>query len=226
MKMKHFIPALALAMLCTVPAFAEETADTTMNTDLSFSVSPFFKIHRGTETKTATAAPNEDYSKLNLDKALKANYIVYTNNGTADEKVRIEATCPHSGAAVSAFTGTTKDAYYLIFGNTTRTPDGTSIAAAKTPDEAKKGADNPNAVKIKITPVVTQKAFSSEGVLADTEKQATTINGEKIVYTLTNGIYDFSFTCAQEAEPNTFTTADTTGTYQATVTITQGDTTP
>ena len=193
-----------------------------MDTELEFNIPEFFRIHRGTEVTSAAATPNDTYSQLNLDVELKANYLVYTNTGTGDQLVTITAACPQTGEAASAFTGTAKATYYMIFGNADRKPDATSIAAAKSPTATKLGSDNPNAIKIKMVPTVTKKQYSASGVNSDTEVTATTINGDKIVYTLGNGQYDFSFLCAKQAEANTFSTADTLGDYQATITITKG----
>lgn len=222
MKFTKFIPLLALSMLFSVPAFAEYEA-TEMSTTLGFTIDDFFRIERGTEVTTAGAHPNDTYTTLGLDAALKANYIVYSNKA-ADDGITITATCPHSGTDANAFVGTAKNAFYILFANSSAetAPNDAAISGAKNPAVGKAGSDNPDVIKLKITPVVMKQANSAYGVASNTEVNGTFANNAK--YTFANGRYDCSFTCAQEAEANTFSTADTAGTYQATITITRGTT--
>ena len=217
MKMKKFIPLLALSMMFTVPAFAE-VEETSMSSTLSFLVGDYFRIHRGTEVVSATAALTaQDYTTLNLDKALVAQYIVYTNK-VEHEKLTLKGTVTTTGTDVNALYGTGSDDLWLIFGNTTNLPTDASIAACRTATDPT-GANNPNAIVLKLNPNITKTAGSGDGsAISMTEDYSTNY---RVKYDFNNGIYTFTYTTAQEAKANTFSTADTAGTYQAILNVTR-----
>lgn len=215
MKITKFLP-LALALTLAVPAFAAEGDGTSAFSDLQISVPSFINITRNedlmVESADATLSFTETNTSLSLNKNLVASFHVLTNN--PNEQVKLTATALAGGSQTNALSGNDEEHLNIVFTNIG------SGARAATGDAVKNildGADaaknNANAIAFMLTPLV-ETDNSTNAAITDVKKV-----GDGVEYKITNGEYDFKYTVGTTSLANTFSTHDTDGTYQATITL-------
>ena len=212
-KFTKFLP-IAMALMLISPAFAttSESAQSTM----TLTVPEFINITKGSCVETATASFNDEYTTINLDKAMSGVYTVITNK--PGDKVKISATALADGSETPALFGSDADNLKLVL---TNIGSGKHAAKASAITNCKTGAaidQNANAICFKLTPVITPDATSgAKAPLSSTMGD----DDYGVTYTIDNGKYDFTYTLGQTAESKTFSTHDTDGTYKATLTLSQ-----
>ena len=218
-KITKLLPAL-LALMLVAPAFAANDTNKTSDTaNFSLTVPKFIQIvHDPLSVESANAGFEQDYSKINLDAAMVSKFKIVTNN--PDEQIKLTGTAKTSdgGDATPALFGANGNNIKLIFTN-----QGTGARAAKAADVqnimtgSPTIADNKNAIAFAIT--------SSFGPDAETGAKAPTVGTPQsdgtVTYSLVNGVYNYSYTFAQQAVTGTFSPHDTDGTYSATLTLSQ-----
>ena len=218
-KIVRLLP-IAFAWALVNPAFAENLATGTAtgqtNTDsaqLELTLPEFIDITSQGTNHSSNVTYEDNYSNLKITTPLIAQFQVITNIKRATNGVKLTAKAGTSD--INALRATSKSDFYLVFANTSKMPDASSIgdAAGASPTSSK----NPNAFAVHITPNV--DSIANTGA-TDPELNAT-YGTTYVDYPLTNGIYKFTYTLDQTALDSTFSTLDTDGTYQATLTLTQ-----
>ena len=219
MKMKHFIPAVALAITVAVPAFAAPV--TTQSDTLQFTLSPFFNITKNTpKTYTGAVSVDDAYTTLTVTTPMTFGYHVITNNRSDAVKLTAKAEST-SGTQVDALGGTASNPI-VVFTNTTmpaaEKPSKAQVQNAAALDAEK--SNTPNAIAFNVVPVC--KMVDNTGAAADPAATMTSAaaDGANIKYTFNNGEYNFDYTIST-ADNTTFSTYDTEGTYKAFITMTQ-----
>lgn len=212
MKITKFLP-LALALTLAVPAFAAEGDGSSATSELQITVPQFIYIKNNADEVLSTNATfNTAYSTISLNDKMSASFNVITNN--PDQKVKLTATALAGGAQVNALYGDA-DALNLVF---TNIGTGTRAASGDAVTDILKGAtaakNNPNAIAFSLTPSVT--AVDDTGAAA---AKANKKDSSGVEYEITNGEYNFKYEVGQAGLANTFSTHDTDGTYQATLTL-------
>ena len=209
-KIVKLLPA-ALALMLISPAFAvpSDSAESTMN----ITVAPFINIKKLSEVNSAQAQFDDEYSTLTTDKALGANFQVINNE--VGKVVYLTATCPSSDGTSKALYGEDDKKLNIVFSNSTKpTEVHTRHVTNITIGSATAKGDNPNCFALSLTPTI--EPDSSSGA----ETPSATLEQSSVKYTLKNGIYAMNYAVGQKALANTFSTHDTNGTYQATLTLT------
>ena len=214
--MKKIVKLLpvALALMIAVPAFAEDTASESATSTLNLTVDKFINItHSDSSVETANATFNPSYTTITTDKA----FHVINNDPT--RKIYLSATAPTSGGQTPAlFASDAAGAgLSIVLTNSSRQP----AASAVTNITGRSGvakASNPDAIGFTITPTIAPK----DGTGA--EEPTVSYADNKVTYAIKNGEYDMSYALNTTAIGETFSTHDTDGTYQATVTLTTSGT--
>lgn len=212
MKFTKFIP-VALALTMVAPAFAaEDAAKLSEQSLMSITVPHYVYISKEDETASVNATFNSTYDEIYLSDNLNVKFKVLTNKASNDT-VQFTATCNAGGVQVTALGGT-KDAMILAFTKN----DGSATAAAVTNalgDGSAKGS-NPNTIAFAMTPTPGKDASSGA-----TDVTVYSMDAGVVTYTMpTAGVYTWNYEVGDEAKANTFSTHDTYGTYQATLTMT------
>lgn len=213
-KIAKLLP-VALALMIAVPAFAETVASKTSDkTTLQINVPKFIYINHTSkaDAESATASFDADYTILTLDKGMAATFSIVTNN--PDEKVQLTATAKAGSTNVNALFGTAT-APNIVFTNTGAGKRQATADAVTNIITSPAKTANANAFALAVQPAT--KAVADSGGVDPTP----TKNGNAIEYPLVNGAYTFTYTFAQTALENTFSTHDADGQYQATITLSQ-----
>lgn len=209
-KIVKLLPAV-LALMLISPAFAapSNSAESTMN----ITVAPFINIKKLSEVNAANAQFDDDYTTLTTDKALGANFQVINNE--VGKVVYLTATCPSTGGNAKALYGEDDKKLNIVFSNQTKASEiQDSYITNITSGSATAKGDNPNCFALSLTPTI--EPDTSSGA----ETPTASLEEQSVKYTLKNGVYAMNYAVGQNALANTFSTHDTNGTYQATLTLT------
>ncbi len=209
-KLTKLLPAALALMLMSTAAYAVPSEEATST--LQITVPEFINITKdGSSTETTSATFDDNYSTITLSPSLNAIFNVINNQ--PDRKIYLSATAPTSGGSTTALYGDDADNMKIVFTNNSRQPADTSVTNI-TSGSGIAYKENPDAIAFAISPTITP----------DTESGATEAQKEfannKATYTIKNGKYKMQYTIGTTAEANTFSTHDTDGTYQATMTLT------
>lgn len=109
--------------------------------------------------------------------------------------------------------GTDAESMNIVFTNNSRQPADTAVQNI-TSGSGTAYKDNPNAIAFAITPTITPDTESGA------EEPVATFDANKAKYVIKNGKYQMQYTIGTAALASTFSTHDTDGTYQATLTLT------
>lgn len=101
----------------------------------------------------------------------------------------------------------------IVFTNNSRQPADTAVQNI-TSGSGTAYKENPNAIAFAITPTITPDTESGA------EDPTKTFESNKAKYVIKNGKYKMQYAIGTSALANTFSTHDTDGTYQATLTLT------
>lgn len=134
-------------------------------------------------------------------------------NNQPDRAIYLSATAPTTGGATTALYGTDAESMNIVFTNNSRQPADTAVQNI-TSGSGTAYKDNPNAIAFAITPTITPDTESGA------EEPVATFDANKAKYVIKNGKYQMQYTIGTAALASTFSTHDTDGTYQATLTLT------
>ncbi len=213
MKFTKFIP-VALALTLASPAFAvDDPAVLSAQSNLSIPVNHYVVITKDAETPTTTATFNSTYDQMTLADSLGVTFHVLTNKAENDV-VTFTATCPTVESATNNALGGAIDNMKIAFAKSDRSGTQAGVTNALTSPAA---GSNANVIAFTLTPTLT--IDDTSGATAISTKS---LSGAGVAqYTLpTSGVYNFKYATGQEAITQTFSTHDTYGTYQATLTMT------
>ena len=180
---------------------------------MNITVAPFINIKKLSEVNAAEAQFNDEYTTLTTDKALGANFQVINNE--VGKVVYLTATCPSAGGNAKALYGEDDKKLNIVFSNQKKASEiQDSYITNITSGSATAKGDNPNCFALSLTPTI--EPDTSSGA----ETPTASLEEQSVKYTLKNGVYAMNYAVGQNALANTFSTHDTNGTYQATLTLT------
>lgn len=217
--MKKIVKLLpvALALMIAVPAFADTASENATST-LNLTVDKFINItHSDSSIETAKATFDPSYTTITVDNSLTAAFHVINNDPT--RKIYLSATAPTSdGNTPALFASDAAGAdLSIVLTNSTRKPAANAVTNITGRSGVAK-ASNPDAIGFTIEPTVTPQSGTGA------EKPLISYADNKVTYAIKNGEYDMSYKLSTAAIAETFSTHDTDGTYQATVTLTTSGT--
>lgn len=204
-------------------AYAEEqAADYTANASVTYQLTleDYVKITAlaedtsyESETKFGT-----DYSNITIDGTLFGGFNVISN--APSRTMELTASCP-GGSTTALYGGSgTGEEFNLVFTKVGATTDiDTALAnitglAAQGQQAQPVAADsNANAIAFGVTVETTHEHGGAAGITSAWDD-------DKITYTMANGVSDIKYTVSGSNVANTFNTKDESGTYQATLTLT------
>ena len=214
-KITKFLPLMLALMFCA-PAFAVGESNEATST-FNLTLPDYLKIAKtagGTETASVTYADN--YSSATMTTPLTAEFTIISNLPTRE--VYLQASCPVSGgegAKTNALysTADSLDSLYLVFTNSTHLPDAAAITNITNSDKSKSA----DAIAFQLTSTTeSHDNFPTGGVTS-----AWSAEKKQVVYTIKNGTTTLGYETATQVVPASFSTHDTKGTYQATLTMTK-----
>ena len=199
MRKNNFI--LLILLIVTAISGTKSYADTSRDMVLRSAIPPTVSITKTSSTENQTAN-----SKTGVHSGLMSVFTLQTNGGDDDFDFILTASAPSSGGPVSAFGNGGR---YIIFTHSTAEVTGSAI------DNAKSGYDNNKNV------IAYPFSISTTNPVTSSYKMSYSTYGEcyKI---LLNGETDTSVTVSVDGTPisATYSMADQSGSYQATVTLT------
>lgn len=216
MKFTKILPiALALTLCTSAGVYAAGGADAQSSSQAVYELTLQDYLRIATETNPSPSAVTygTEYSNANIDSALVGVFKVISNNRS--QEFYLEGTCP------TADSGTTKCLYgadgdcknlKMVFTKTDEPPAATAVTNIT--GGSPTTGENPDAIGFKLTIEPNRLDGPDEDLQA-------TWDSDKVKYTMNNGIETFTCTVSGMNEANTFSTHDTDGTYQATLTMTE-----
>lgn len=220
-KITKLLPiALALALSFTSVQAAvvegdDESTQATLNYQLTLN--DYIKITSTHPTTTLTSAGtfDENYANLTLTDSMTSGFTIISNA----EKRTLKLTATNTAASSpSAMYGFNNGSFYLVFTNASATGGvaASSVTNITAPGEGKttEPSLNPNAIAFKVT-----ADESHSGGPTETPFVSKWVS-DHIEYDMKNGTAVVEFTINSKAEQTTFSTHDTLGNYQATLTLT------
>ena len=231
-KITKFLPlALALAMTTSV-AMAEDpvvvTSSDTGQAIYQLTVSPFYEVNTTSPAAAVATTPSAHYSVLTTQDDLTGSFEVVSNTDTKD--IYLYAKCQLNGAGdyVPALGGAIDGegaVLRLVFTNFSNT-DALTHATSTQVEAVRKGtmaetADSPNAFALPLV-VTTATVEGPEDVTGPVSAE---MEDNQIHYVVNNGHTTFTCTVPTGSEtlPDTFSTVDTDGTYQATLYVSSAE---
>ena len=212
MKFTKLLPAALALMLLGSAAYA---ATDNASSQLQITVPEFINITKESGSVETTSATFDDsYTTITLSPTLNATFKVINNQ--PDRMVYLKGTAPTSGSGeVNALYGTDEQQMKLVFTNITHQAEEAAVTNI-TSASGTAFADNANAIAFAISSSANFAPDSSSGA----QDVTGTFSDNTASYQISNGIYNPVYTIGTTAEANTFSTHDTNGTYQATLTLT------
>lgn len=211
MKISKITKILPLALAFTMcSAIAADPASTTVN--YSVTLDDYIKITTPNAALTATSTFADGYTGITITN-MAGVFDIISNAKT--RTMQLSAT-PVDGVdplyAVVFDNANNKGTAKLVFAHTTEVPDGTSISnitggTNTTPDS------NPNAIAFDVT--IAHTYDHGPGTISGEWAE-----GSPITYTMNNGVSKLTYTIGGANVANTFNTQDQSGTYKATLTLT------
>ena len=210
MKISKITKILPLALALSIcSAFAADPASTTVN--YTVTLDDYIKITTPNSALTATSTFADGYTGITITNMAGVFDII----SNAKERTMQLSAAKVDGVDplydVNFDNPNKKGTAKLVFAHTTEIPDGDSITnitgGTPTVDE------NPNAIAFNVTIAHTYE--HGPGAIAGTWSK-----GNPITYTMNNGVSKLTYTIGGENVANTFNTQDQSGTYKATLTLT------
>ena len=208
-KITKILP-LALALSMT-GVFAAESTTATVNYQLTLE--DYIKITTSTEALSSDTVLGANYGDITIKTGMMGRFNIISNAKQRTMELKaanIDGVNPLYDVTFdnSAGTGTAK----LVFAHTTEVPDGDSITNIIGGSPAVDS--NPNAIAFNVT--LGQTYAHGPGGIAG----AWDNTNKKITYTMDNGVSDLTIKVGGKNIANTFNTHDQSGTYKATLTLT------
>jgi len=218
MKISKLLPIALAFTLCTTGAFA---ASNDANTEYTLTVPDFLNITYTDGAQSSTVTPqlngeDDDYTIAKLDTTLTGNYRVITNH---EQDVYLYGSCKTADGTGHALHGT-PGGLILVFANdsvdATRLASDTGLetVATGTPDPT--ATPNAIAFNMTVTPAMVEGSHNAN----DSITTAAALEGGALKYTLPNSVTNFPISITGNTVTNTLSTLDETGTYKATLYLT------
>lgn len=224
MKISKIATILPIAFALTVcGAFAEGGADasTTASTQYQLNLKDYIKITTTSPELNSTTSFGQDYSNITIDNAMTGQFKVISNAKT--RKMYLTGACPVTASSTGSSTGSASPLYgadktcnnlKLVFTHTTDIPEADSITNIT---GGSSDADlNPNAIAFAVSSNYTHAHGPSTTPISATWDAT----NNRVEYVMKNGVLDLTYEVSGSNETNTFNTQDMSGTYQATLTLT------
>lgn len=215
MKISKLLPiALAFTLCTSLAAFAEDPIAATATYTLQLP--EYLKITASDPGSAGVTSYDDGYTGVNLDKALAGTFTVITNN--PDKVVYLQGSATTTSGAVNAlFSEDDADAkkLVLVFANKTANHIPTSDDISNITAGTAAVASNSNAIAFRLSP-----SGMTNDILSTTATGTWDSTKKQVSYAIDNGTTNFTYTLAQTAYDNTFSTHDTMGDYVATLTMT------
>lgn len=215
MKISKIATILPIAFALTVcGAFAESDPNvTTASSQYQLTLEDYIKITTTTPSMTSPTSFGLDYANISIDKDMAGAFNVISNAKT--RKMYLTGSCPVKGSA-SPLYGADGDCknMKLVFTHTTEIPEATSVTNIQS--ESPDADQNPNAIAFNLTSTYTHTHGPADTPIAATWDAS----NNRVEYTMKNGVLDLTYLVKGANLTNTFNTQDMSGTYQATLTLT------
>lgn len=216
MKITKIAKVLPIAFALTVcTAFADGGTDTSKNASAQYQLDlkDYIKISTTTPNLNSTTSFGADYKSISIDSGMTGTFNVISNAKT--RKMYLTGACPVTGDA-SPLYGADTDCknLKLVFTHTTEIPEAASVTniTSGSPEMDK----NPNAIAFAVSSNYTHEHGPSETPISASWDES----NQRVEYTMKNGVLDLTYAVTGGNETNTFNTQDMSGTYQATLTLT------
>ena len=194
----------------------DETGNDKAQINYSLTLNDYIKITQTGGVTTADGSYGTDYATLDLTTALSANFKVISN--AKQRSLWLSSPTAASGApcGIYGYNPTTND-FYLVFVHSTANVQESSVTGitGKAAGSANK-EDSPNAFAFKVNAAVSH-TYSDGGTGGSITG---VMEGDHIKFTMDNGIATLGYTLEKQAMTDTFNTRDTSGTYTATLLLT------
>jgi hypothetical protein len=223
-KITKLLPiALALALSFTSVQAAvvegdDESTQATLNYQLTLN--DYIKITSTHPATTLTSAGtfDEDYANLTLTDSMTSGFTIISNA----ENRTLKLTATNTAASTpSAMYGFNNGSFYLVFTNASATGGvaASSVTNITAPGEGETDVSlNPNAIAFKVT--ATERHSGGPEASESVKPFVSSWETDHIEYAMMNGTAEVEFKVNSKAEQQTFSTHDTKGNYQATLTLT------
>ena len=224
MKITKIAKVLPIAFALTVcTAFADGGTDTSTNASAQYQLTlkDYIKISTTTPQLTSTTSFGTDYESITIDTSMTGAFNVISNAKT--RKMYLTGACPVTASTTGSSTGSASPLYgadsdcknlKLVFTHTTDIPEADSITnitgGSPLVDQ------NPNAIAFAVSSNYTHAHGPSTTPISATWDAT----NNRVEYVMKNGVLDLTYEVSGSNETNTFNTQDMSGTYQATLTLT------
>ena len=215
MKFKKLLPIALTLMLCTsagVYAAGGADAQSSDSAVYTLNLADYLRINADTEPQASTVSYGTEYSSATIDTAMTGIFKVISNNRTQD--FYLQGTCQTADGATPCIYGADGDCknMKIVFTKTDVPPAATAVTNIT--GGSPTAEENPDAIgfNLAITPARVDGPDEDLEAVWDTNK---------VKYTMNNGIETFTCTVDGTNDTNTFSTHDTDGQYQATLTMTE-----
>lgn len=224
MKISNITKILPIALAFTMcSAFA---AHDPVKVDYQLTLPDFVQIEVDKASHTSETTFAKNYAEITVTNPFQTVYTVYSN--AIARNIVLSGSCLSAGGENNAGVGgnairhVDADTFYLVFTNNTHLPDATTVTNIITGTASGVGAvaanSNANAIGFEFT-LVPERIDGPDLAKAI---YTTTWDAEKggILYKIQNGKLTMTYTMNANSVPNTFNTQDMSGTYKATITMT------
>lgn len=214
MKIKKLLPITLAMLLCTTGVYAAGGADAQSSDTAVYTLNlaDYLRIATTTEPTASDVSYGTEYSSATIDTAMTGVFKVISNNRTQD--FYLIGTCQTADGETKCLYGADGDCknMKMVFTKTDVPPAATAVTNIT--GGSATTAENPDAIgfNLAITPA------REDGPDEDLDA---VWDSDKVKYTMNNGIETFTCTVSGSNDTNTFSTHDTDGQYQATLTMTE-----
>lgn len=207
---KALFTTMAMSLCLGAMAAGDEQASDSVQYQLTLA--DYLKIDATTENQQSTVTFGPDYSSITIDSPMTGTFSVISNAATKVIYLQGTNTVAGSPALFSLDEDPTDD-LHIVFTKVGGVAASGDVSNAASSSASK--ANNKDAIAFKIAPTVTHAENSSSGITP-----AWDANKQQVAYTMKNGTGTYSYVISGAADTNTFSTHDSSGTYQATLTLT------
>lgn len=208
-KFSKLLPlVMALALATTGAMAVTEDTNATGNADYELTLNEFFDIEVTAPVAAAVVEYGSNYTSATMDRSLVGSFQVISNKTSED--IYLYGKCATDGDDAPALYGS-KDALKLVFTNQSAGEKATNAAVENIRGGSAATMQNANAIAFPVVITSTHEEGPTNAFIADE------FDGKNMHYTIENGKAVITCTVGTVAEPQTFSTRDTNGTYKATL---------
>lgn len=215
MKFSKILPiALALTLCTSAGVYAAGGVDAQDNSTAKYelTLADYLRIATETEPSPSTVTYGTEYSSATIDNALTGVFKVISNN--REQVFYLSGKCPTDGGTTDCIYGADPDCKNMKIVLTKTDVPPAATAVTNITSGSPTTGENPDAIAFALTITPAREDGPDENLTA-------TWDTSRIKYTMNNGIETFTCTVNGSNEANTFSTHDTDGTYQATLTMSE-----